>query len=266
MTELKEIKTKKTGSTNNITVNSITLVQKLSSFATAEILSANIEIKDYNEIDMDTISKKIDILIEKYPKEVLIAIGFGVKNGGVLDAQTLDRYSGTEALRATVAVLSLHTKTKGVKTPIPKAAITISRLMTFLHPVYIDLIFKWQVPTTTRVEFPVTSYIFKSTFGPYCYNSESDVNKTVYFALLEWNIAHHDKVNPVREGVTRPKFNKTIFNLKIKTSAVSKAARIEFTKKMASDLLTYTPGSTYPEEWARNGMKAVTSNGGTVSV
>jgi len=219
------------------------------------MLAEALKMGDYNGMDVDEIIKKLTKACNEHPKDVLIILSFGVKNGGTMSTENLDKYSGTDLIRTAVNNLQVYIKPKGSKSQANKSAITISRIMMFLHPICVDMVIKLKLPPAAGVEFPVSSALFKSTFAPYMYYEKADPSKIVYDAMLEWAMAHHDQVNPAKDGV-KPKFNKTIFELKLKSSSMDEARRAGFTAGVKSDLdlMDYKPGSTYQKIWELNGL------------
>jgi hypothetical protein len=216
------------------------------------------KIGDYQGMDTDAVSAKLLKILEKSPKDILILCAWGVKNGGIMDQASLDKFSGTEQLRGVVARLGIITKVKKVKSAPPaKDAVTVPRVLTFFHTVCINMVGKWNTPAAAGIEFPhVADPLFTSTFGPYMLSPADDPAKGVYNCLLEWNCAHHDQVNPDKVGEIKAKFSKTIFDLKIRTSAVDKESKSEWTKKILLRLTEakYVAGSTHKAAWARNGL------------
>lgn len=209
---------------------------------------------DYNGMDIDEIKKKLNEFCEKHPKDVLILVSFGVKNGGMINMENLDKFSGTDAIRTAVGTLAMYIKPKGSKSSATKSSLTLARVLMLLHPLAIDMIYKMNLPPAANVGFPIEDSVFKSPFGPYLLLKSADPTSIVYSALLEWNMAHHDQVNPERPGVVKNKFNKTIFDLKIKSSSMPNDRRKIWTEGCAIILtnMNYSTGSIHPNSWTGN--------------
>jgi len=251
----------------SLTGVTVLLVAQLDGAVNAAMLEAAMDVGDYQGMDVAAIGVKIDYHIKNNAKELMTAVAWGVKNSGVFDPATLDKFSGTEALRNVQAKLQLYTKTRKIKSPAPpKDALTISRILTFLHPIAIGMINKWKLPAAAGVEFPLDSSVFKSAMGPYMYHKDADKNNYVYMLLLEWNCAHHDQVNPDTnaDGTPRvkPKFNKSIFDLKIRTSAIANDQRIAWTAARFNEATAKKlgVGATFPDQFVRNGYKMAASD------
>jgi len=250
------------GSQASITVISQVLMESLSKKMDIEMLRSAINVGDYQGMDVEAISKRLAELVDKNPKEVLIALTFGVKNGGIMNAANLDRYSGSEALRQTVSALGLTVqqgpRAAGVKIMIPKNAITISRMMTFFHVYCIDIARKLNLPPAAGVDFAgVNNNLFKSIFAPYLISEAVDKDGLVKDACLEYGCAHHDQINPEKVGVVRPKFNKTIFDLKIRSSCVPAEGKVSWTLAIMVQLqnTNYFFGKNYPSQVKRSGYE-----------
>jgi hypothetical protein len=233
------------------------LLLTLDARVTAAMLEETMKIGDYNGMDIEEILKKLNDFCAKHPKEVLILIAFGVKNGGVINMENLEKFSGSDPIRGAITTLNLYIKPKGGKNNATKSSLTLARVLMLLHPLAIDFIYKMNLPAAANVPFPIVDSVFKSAFGAYMLLKEDDPTGLVYSCLLEWNIAHHDQVNPEKKDVTRNKFNKTIFDLKIKSSSVNLDKRKKWTQTTAKYFtdLVYVVGSTHTKSWTAAGYE-----------
>jgi len=248
---------------NSMTMFSVNLIGLLEKGVSTDLVNRVAAIGDYNGMDTEKIGGDLQKHAKDYPEEIMILCGFAAKNGGVIDLPNLDKFSGSDKIRQAVSKLNVWTKPKKTKQAPPRNAITLPRIATFFHPIVIDMMGKWKVPPAAGVDFLlIASPVFKSPMAPYMYEPKTDsADKIVYWVIVEWQCAHHDQVNPdpaKDSGAVKPKFNKGIMDLKIRTTAVPVDLRARWTKTIKDTLeaAKYKPGATYPDSYTRNGFKA----------